>query len=89
MWLIIVSTIAVCFYGLLQKFFGHYRVMIPGITISYADSLIPNVFSFKSNSWGSLLKITSTFQNGNIFGTFLTMVTPIIWAATFLAEPER
>ena len=83
MWLIVISTITVCFYGLLQKLFGHYQVMVPGLTMSYADSLISDVFATKSNSWGPLLKITSTFQNGNIFGTFLTMVTPIVWAITF------
>ena len=56
MWLIVISTIAVCFYGLLQKVFGHYQVIVPGLTISYADSLISDVFATKSNSWGPLLK---------------------------------
>ena len=84
--LVLVSTILICLYGLAQKFWGHYNTMMPGITISYTDSLIPNVYATKSNSWGPLLKITSTFQNGNIFGTFLTMVTPIAWAAAFFGR---
>ncbi|MFZ5639500.1 MAG: O-antigen ligase family protein [Bacillota bacterium] len=84
------ANIFIGVYGLLQYFVGHYRVMVPGLTISWADAQIPDVFATKSNlMWdGQALKVTSTFQNGNIFGVYLAMTNPVI-AAGFLAAKTK
>lgn len=78
--IILVSLFIVCLYGLAQRIFGHYKVMIPGITISYSDAMIPNVFESKNNLTAIGLKVTSTFQNGNLYGVFLVLTMPVVIA---------
>ncbi len=75
--LVVVALLLVCLYGLAQKVFGHYRVMIPGVTISYADAQQADVFESKYNMTPIGLKVTSTFQNGNLFGSFLALIAPL------------
>lgn len=75
--LIGISLAVTCVYGVCQRIFGHYRVMIPGITIAYSDALSPDAFSLKNNVTAVGLKVVSTFQNGNLFGYYLALLLPI------------
>lgn len=76
-WLISVSLVITCLYGVCQRIFGHYRVMIPGITIAYSDAQSPDTFLLKNNMTAVGLKVVSTFQNGNLFGNYLALLLPI------------
>jgi hypothetical protein len=75
-----VALIAVVAYGLIQKVFGHYQTIVPGITMSYTDAKTPLIFFEKKNLVGILgwpeevYKVTSTYQNGNLFGATLVML---------------
>lgn len=57
-------------YGISQKIFGDYNVVIPGLTANYSEALQPNFLAGKHNMVWALnyLKLTSTYQNGNLFG---------------------
>lgn len=63
-------------YALLQKIFGDYTVVIPGITANFQDAMTANFLADKSNMiWGiGYLKATSTYQNGNLFGANLLLI---------------
>lgn len=78
--IMVAGLFIVCLYGIAQRIFGHYKVMVPGITISYADAMIPNVFESKNNLTAIGLKVTSTFQNGNLYGVFLVLMMPVVIA---------
>lgn len=63
-------------YAFIQKAFGDYNVVIPGITANLQDALTPNFLQDKNNMiWGiGYLKATSTYQNGNLFGVNLLLI---------------
>lgn len=67
---------AVALYGLAQKIFGDYVVLVPGITANFSDAANPEFLSEKNNMiWGlGYLKLTSTYQNGNVFGVNFIML---------------
>ncbi|MCZ2497705.1 hypothetical protein GN316_13145 [Xylophilus sp. Kf1] len=66
----------VALYGLAQKIFGDYVVLVPGITANFSDAANPEFLSEKNNMiWGlGYLKLTSTYQNGNVFGVNFVML---------------
>ncbi len=72
-----VSLAITCVYGVCQRIFGHYLVMVPGITMAYSDAQSPDAFEFKNNMTAVGLKVVSTFQNGNLFGYYLALLLPI------------
>lgn len=75
---LMVSAVAiVSVYGVCQRVFGHYKTMIPGVTIAYSDALVPDAFDLKNNLTAVGLKVVSTFQNGNLFGNFLALALPL------------
>lgn len=87
--LVITALLLVCVYALAQRIFGHYRVMIPGITISYADAQQADVFESKNNMTAIGLKVTSTFQNGNLFGSFLALIAPLCVALASVSRQRK
>jgi len=86
---IIGSTLIVSVYGIIQYIFGHYTVMIPGITICYSDAFLPRVFEEKCNLTAVGLKVVSTFQNGNLFGNFLALVLPLCIALSAVSSGRK
>lgn len=83
----------VVFWGLLN--FVLYPVIkdiiqIPYVTINAAD--LGDIFS-RNNRRGALMKLISTYNNGNLFGDCMVMLAPVyllfersrIWAAFFIA----
>lgn len=68
-WIIVV-------YSFLQKVFGDYALVVPGLTANYQDATTPNFLSEKNNMiWGiGYLKATSTYQNGNLYGVNLLLI---------------
>lgn len=90
--LIAIANITIILYGLAQKIFGHYQTMIPGLTMSYTDAKTPEIFYLKKNlvligdaGW---YKVTSTYQNGNLFGAALVMLTLPV-TAVFLYTKDK
>ncbi len=63
-------------YAFIQKIFGDYQVIIPGITANFQDALTPGFLQEKNNMIWSIgyLKATSTYQNGNVFGVNLLLI---------------
>lgn len=86
--LVAIANIIIVLYGLAQKIFGHYQTIIPGITMAYSDAKIPDIFYYKANIVGSWIKVTSTYQNGNLFGTNL-VITMFPVVAAFLYSREK
>jgi len=84
--MIVVSLVLVCLYGISQRIFGQARVMVPGVTISYADAFSPDPFALKSNLTAVGLKVMSTFQNGNLFGNFLVLSVPLAIALATISR---
>lgn len=75
------QVIGVCFwflvlYAFLQKTFGDYAVVVPGLTANYQEAVTPGFLADKNNMiWGlGYLKATSTYQNGNLFGVNLLLI---------------
>lgn len=87
--IVILSITLVSIYGIVQKLFGHYRVMIPGLTVCYADAKMPDVFENKCNVTAVGLKVVSTFQNGNLLGVFLSLVMPLCVALSAYSNGRR
>lgn len=84
-----VSLVVTCLYGIAQRAFGHYKVMVPGITMSYADALSPDAFALRNNMTAVGLKVVSTFQNGNLFGNYLALLLPVPAALFHHARGSR
>lgn len=72
-----ISLVAACLYGIAQRLFGHYAVLVPGVTMSYSDAQSPDAFALRNNMTAVGLKVVSTFQNGNLFGNYLALLLPI------------
>ena len=73
-----------CFYSLLQFFFGIEKTAIPGLTVNLTDyrTMGSQWFLQKSNGVDvSSAKIVSTYQNGNLLGINLLLLYPIIYLA--------
>lgn len=87
--LVAAANIIIAFYGFIQLIFGHYQTIIPGITMSYTDAVTPEIFYLKSNQIGESYKVTSTYQNGNLFGTNLVMTTLPVLSALFCARAGK
>lgn len=64
------GVIFLIIYSILQKVFGEYNVVLPGLTADYYDASIPDFLAKKDNMiWGlNYLKLVGTYQNGNLFG---------------------
>jgi|GEM_PF-551824 len=77
---ILFAFILVTAYGAAQKLFGDYTLLLPGITANFAESQIPGFLAEKYNLIQNLnyLKLTSTYQNGNLFGVNYILIT---WGA--------
>lgn len=84
--LVAAANIIIALYGFIQLIFGHYQTILPGITMSYTDAVTPDIFYLKSNQIGESYKVTSTYQNGNLFGTNLVMTTIPVLSALFYAR---
>jgi hypothetical protein len=78
---ILCSFFLLSVYGLVQKIFGDYNTLIPGITYNYSDAVNLNRSSLEF--WGKsnyvfplhYLKLSSTYQNGNLFGVNYIMIS--------------
>lgn len=77
--IILLSFLIVSLYGILQKILGDYTVVIPGVTANLAEAADDDFLSKKSNMiWGlNILKLTSTYQNGNVFGVNYLLISGI------------
>ncbi|MCI0627653.1 MAG: hypothetical protein L0387_39385 [Acidobacteria bacterium] len=82
--LITYSVIIVLLYGLTQKLLGEYAVLIPGVTANWHDAMVADFLADKSNLLHQLdvIKLTSTYQNGNLLGVNLLLLLPIAIATT-------
>ncbi len=79
---LLVSFFLITIYGFIQKIFGDINTVIPGITFNFAESdrFSKNV---PMNMWGKhnyiesihRLKLSSTYQNGNLFGVNYLMLS--------------
>lgn len=64
-----ISMIAVNFYAILQWVFGISAVEIPGVTLTYGQSIAEKMIGYDfENDTGT--KMPSTYQNGNYLGIF-------------------
>lgn len=72
---LVYSSVILVVYGTIQLTFGHYQTIIPGITVNYSDYLQGNVFESKNNVTSVGLKLVSTYQNGNLYGSILIFIS--------------
>jgi hypothetical protein len=78
--IMIVSVTVVLLYGVLQRIFGDTALLVPGLTANATDAQVPEFLFWKYNviDWRlRTLKLTSTYQNGNILGINLLLLLPI------------
>jgi hypothetical protein len=86
------SIVILSLYGYLQKIFGDYVVVIPGLTANYSEALSEDFLAQKNNMiWGlNYLKLTSTYQNGNLFGVnFLILVGLFVYLSKYFSVPRN
>jgi hypothetical protein len=70
----------VVLYGVVQRVFGASRTVIAGITANATDASDPGFLSMHYNVIDvqlGLMKLTSTYENGNILGINLLLLFPI------------
>ncbi|OZB98013.1 O-antigen ligase [Paenibacillus sp. XY044] len=74
-------------YGVAQYLFGHYAILIPGLTVNYSDyqEFGNQLFEMKMNVTAVGLKLVGTFQNGNLFGCVM-IVGVLILTGWFLSN---
>ncbi len=74
-----VCVLAVLLYGLAQRAFGEAAVLVRGITANWSDAADPDFLAAKSNLFAQTgqLKLTSTYQNGNVLGVNLLLWFPV------------
>ena len=82
--IIIISFIIISAYGLMQKIFGDYNLVIPGLTANYNEATTLNFLKRKCNFIRSLdyLKLISTYQNGNLFGVNFILLFWVFFSLT-------
>jgi hypothetical protein len=72
------SVVIVLCYGFVQKVIGDASV-IPGLTANWDDAQLPGFLLDKNNllnEYGDI-KLTSTYQNGNLLGINLLLLLPL------------
>ena len=74
---IVLSSVIVCIYGVLQTQLGFERIALPGITEQHGKIMYEGVGRWNTIEGGAS-KVYSTFQNGNIFGNHLTLIIPFL-----------
>jgi len=70
----------VLLYGVLQRVFGENALVVPGLTANATDASDPEFLYMRFNTINPqthLLKLTSTYQNGNILGVNLLLLFPV------------
>lgn len=77
LWIVVISLILVCGYGMFQKRLGVERVAVRGITEQYNLIMYQGVGRWNVIEGGGQ-KLYSTFQNGNIFGNHLATFIPFL-----------
>lgn len=87
-WLIVISLLLVCSYGMLQKRIGFDRIAVPGITEQYNLIIYQGVGRWNVIEGGGQ-KLYSTFQNGNIFGNHLATFIPFLAGIVLGAQQSR
>lgn len=92
--MVAVSLLITCLYGMVQEKLGHFDTLIPGLTMSYADAIDPDIVRLKENLLGGIftggrVKMFSTFHNGNLFGQHITTFTPLMIALFFAASSKQ
>lgn len=76
-WLLLISLMIVCAYGVLQPLLGFERIAVPGVTQQINMATYQGVQKWNIIE-GDRQKVYSTFQNGNIFGHHLVMFIPCV-----------
>lgn len=77
-----ISFYIITIYSIIQLIFGIGNVDIPGITVNYSDyvDMGQNWYMKKSNGTSEeVLKMVSTYQNGNLFGIGLLIIYPMLF----------
>ena len=90
---ILCSFYLLTIYGFVQKIFGDFNTVIPGITYNYSDAIKLNP-QLGLDIWGKsnyviplhYLKLSSTYQNGNLFGVNYIMIS---WFAFYFLRSLR
>ncbi len=79
--IMLASFFILTIYSYIQKIFGEYNTIIPGITFNFADGInihsaqdlrILGKYNFNPNL--NYFKLFSTYQNGNLFGVNYIMI---------------
>ena len=80
--IITVGVIIIVVYAFLQFIFGIEKVCIPGITVNFSDykEWGAQWYLQKYNGYGDGAKIVSTYQNGNVFGVSLIVLSSFSYA---------
>jgi len=71
--------LGVVLYGSAQYLLGTDTVQVRGLTANWSDASDPDFLSQKDNviDEGGKLKLTSTYQNGNLLGVNLLLLLPV------------
>ncbi len=83
---IIVSFAIISIYGIVQKVFGDFKTIIPGITFNYSEAVTIDLSMLDKNNIVDTLqyyKLSSTYQNGNLFGVNYIMIS---WFAFYFLK---
>ncbi|MET1122761.1 hypothetical protein ABWU59_27920 [Priestia megaterium] len=76
-------------YGTIQLIFGHYETVIPGLTVNYSDFAEGDVFESKNNVTALGLKLVSTYQNGNLYGSALIFISVFMFGCMLTTLKKR
>lgn len=82
--LVCLGVAVILLYGLAQKVLGADRTVIPGLTANSAAANNPLYLAMRYNAIDAAgdLKLTSTYQNGNLLGINLLLLLPLAIAVT-------
>ncbi|MGI8381656.1 O-antigen ligase family protein [Priestia megaterium] len=87
--IMIYASFFLVIYGTIQLIFGHYETIIPGLTVNYSDYAEGNVFESKNNVTALGLKLVSTYQNGNLYGSALIFVSIFMFGCMLNTMKKR